>query len=402
MVMQRILNGWLGTSLSEPPVVDGLGARRPTLRVGALSSPATLIVIAALVLVGCQGQSPAPPKEKSSPAGGSGTSVALRVLVVNDPALAEAIDRLRGEWHEQSGGELAAVSKLWAEVAAAETIDADVIVYPTRYMGEFCVRGQLRPVRKSVLEDKSLDFDDFFPLVRRQLIVWGGETMALPLGIDFPGLTITWNPPGAVSYLVTVAPKVVIPTRTGDLFDPETMKPRIDDPALAELFHQDVGSPAETQAAGRVPVLGFGDRMASVTTASRNAASAFKLLAWLASADVSSQLARAGSGAQPARKSLAASSAWYSPGLTEGERSAVGKNLQATLEGDDVLIVPRIPGVDQYMDALHEAMKHVAIDRANPEDALKQAAAKWEQITDAHGRDAQRQAYQKHLGINAQ
>ena len=47
-------------------------------------------------------------------------------------------------------------------------------------------------------------------------------------------------------------------------------------------------------------------------------------------------------------------------------------------------------------------MKQVAIDKANPEDALKQAAAKWEHITDAHGRDSQRQAYLKHLGISEQ
>jgi ABC-type glycerol-3-phosphate transport system substrate-binding protein len=354
---------------------------------------------AALLFAGCQSKPPVP---VAAPSAQLPTSVALRVLVVNDPALAEAIGRLRGEWQEVSGGELTAVAKPWNEILAADSLDADVIVFPTRYMGELSSRGWLRPVRKSVLEDKALDFNDFFPLIRRRLIVWDGETMALPLGIDFPGATINWDSAGAVPYLVAVAPKLVEPTRTGDLFDPETMKPRIDDPALAALFHKDLESSTESQAVGRVPVLGFGDRMASVTTASRNAASAFKLLAWLASADVSTQLARAGSGAQPARKSLAASATWYSSGITEGERSAAGKNLQAALEGDEALIVPRIPGVDQYMAALQAAMKRVAIDKANPEDALKEAAAKWEQFTDARGRDAQRQAYLKHLGISEQ
>jgi hypothetical protein len=354
---------------------------------------------AALLFSSCQSNPPVP---VTAPSAQSPTSVALRVLVVNDPALAEAIGRLRGEWQEVSSSELTAVAKPWNEILAADALDADVIVFPTRYMGELCPRGWLRPVRKSVLEDKSLDFDDFFPLVRRQLIVWGDETMALPLGIDFPSLTINWEPVGSTAYLVAVAPKIVIPTRTGDLFDPETMKPRIDDPALAALLQRDLESPAESHAVGRVPVLGFGDRMASVTTASRNAASAFKFLAWLASADVSTQLVRAGSGAQPVRKSLAASAAWYGPGITEGERSAAGKNLLAALEGNDALIVPRIPGIDQYMDALHEAVNHVAVDKANPEDALKEAAAKWEQITDAHGRDAQRRAYLKHLGISEQ
>jgi hypothetical protein len=356
--------------------------------------------VALLMLASCQSETPAPPKEPAATAAESRTSVALRVLVVNDQPLAEAIGRLRGEWHEVSGGKLTAAAAAWSEIAAPEKLDADVIVFPTRYMGELCVRRWLRPVRKSVLEDKALDFDDFFPLVRQRLIVWGGQVMALPLGIDFPGLTINWNPAGAVSYLVAVAPTVVEPTRIGDLFDPKSMTPRIDDPALAALFHPDAGLQSEGQTAKRVLALGFGDRMASVTTSTRNAASAFKLLAWLASADVSSQLAHTGSGSQPARKSLASSTAWHSPGLTEAERGTVGKNLQAALEGNDVLIVPRIPGVDDYLAALDRAMKHVALNDVKPEDAFKQAARQWEQITDAHGRDAQRQAYLKHLNIN--
>ena len=45
-------------------------------------------------------------------------------------------------------------------------------------------------------------------------------------------------------------------------------------------------------------------------------------------------------------------------------------------------------------------MKHVALNDVKPEDAFKQAAGQWEQITNAHGRDAQRQAYLKHLNIN--
>ena len=317
---------WLGTRFTESPGRRMLGGRLG-------SSPATLflIVAAAIFLVGCQSKTPMPPKEPAAAIAESRTSVALRVLVVNDQSLAEAIERLRGEWHEVSGGELTAAARAWSEIAVADELDADVVIFPTRYMGELCVRGWLRPVRKSVLDDKTLDFDDFFPLVRRQLIMWGGQVMALPLGIDFPGLTINWNPRGAVSYFVAVAPKAVEPTRIGDLFDPKSMTPRIDDPALAGLFHRDAVSGPESLAAKRVPVLGFGDRMASVTTSTRNAASAFKLLGWLASADVSSQLARAEIGSQPARKSLASSAAWHSRELTEAERGTIGKNLQAAL-----------------------------------------------------------------------
>src|SRR3954468_15852826 len=46
-------------------------------------------------------------------------SVALRVLAVNEPGVAEAINRLRGEWAERFGGELSATSSEWKDVAGA-------------------------------------------------------------------------------------------------------------------------------------------------------------------------------------------------------------------------------------------------------------------------------------------
>src|SRR5689334_11026295 len=101
--------------------------------------------VALLTLASCQSEAPAPSK-KLAAAAEPGTSVALRVLVVNDQGLAEAIGRLRGEWHEVSGGELTAAAQAWSQIAGAEKLDADVIVFPTRYMGELCVRGWLRPV----------------------------------------------------------------------------------------------------------------------------------------------------------------------------------------------------------------------------------------------------------------
>jgi hypothetical protein len=329
----------------------------------------------------------------------------LRVLVLNDVPLAEAIGRLRGEWREQSGGELTATSKPWNEVAAAESIDADLLIFPTRYLGELCVRDQLRPVRKSVLDDKSLDFEDIFPLVRRQLITWGGQVMALPLGIDLPNSSNASRLSPGKSLLVAVAANVVSANRSGDVFDPDTMKPRITEPVFVEalrrfLSAEERPAPLEPPAKRRVPVLGLGDRLAAVTTASRNAASAFRLLAWLATPDVSTQFARIGDGTMPVRKSLAESPVWYDSKLGAGERAELGKTSEAALSGNECLIVPRIPGVDQYMAALDEAVANVVAGQAKPEDALKQAAQKWEKITDTHGRETQRRAYLKHLGIS--
>src|SRR6188768_1166337 len=68
-------------------------------------------------------------------------SVALRVLVVNEPQLLDAINRLRGEWAERSGGELSASGTTWQNLSASKTLDADVVVFPSRYLGELCTRN---------------------------------------------------------------------------------------------------------------------------------------------------------------------------------------------------------------------------------------------------------------------
>ncbi|HEY4235242.1 MAG TPA: hypothetical protein VGM76_17560 [Lacipirellulaceae bacterium] len=351
--------------------------------------------IAVLIWTGCQGQPPAPAKPPSLPAAESGTSVALRVLVVNDVPLAEAIGRLRGEWREVSGGELTAASKPWSEVIAAHPLDADLIIFPTRYMGELCTRGWLRPVRKSVLEDESLEFADFFPLVRRQLITWGGAVMALPLCIDLPGVDPTRSSVNYLNFLERAAPHIASRDRVGALFDPDTMKPRITEPAFVEAMKDFEERPSDGRIFDRVPLLGVGDRLAAVTTSTKNAASAFQLLSWLAGADVSSQLAPTSSG-MPVRRSLLSSSKWYRIKLDAREQGELGD----ALEGELFLMIPRIPGADEYLAALDEAVH--ATGRAETTKAaerLQQAAEKWEKITDAHGRKAQREACLKDLGI---
>jgi hypothetical protein len=330
-------------------------------------------------------------------------SVTLRVLVVNEPELLEAIGRLRGEWTERSGGQLSASGVTWQEIAKAENVGADLIVFPSRYLGELCLRKWLRPVRAGVLESESLDAADFFPMVRRDLIAWDGQAMALPLGVHVAINPKAVERDSAVALLVEAAPEVVSNDRIGTLFDTETMRPRITEPpfvdALARLAKSNESGAPREDSSRRVPVLGFADRLIAVTSGSRNAASAFELAEWLASADISSQFARAGDGAMPVRRSLASSAAWYDSNFSASERADLGKRVEAALSVQRGLIVPRIAGVDEYMAALDEAVNDAASKKTVPQAALEKAAKRWEEITDAHGRDAQRAAYLKHLGI---
>jgi hypothetical protein len=331
----------------------------------------------------------------------------LRVLVVNEPELVEEITRLRGEWAEQATGELTAAASSWNEVAAAKSLDADVVIFPSRYLGELCTRGWLRPVRPNALESDDLHADDFFPIVRQHLIKWGGEEVALPLGIQSitGGDKVEAHP--ALSLLALAAPRAVTHERLGVLFDAKTMKPRITEPAfvaaLAEMtaaIHQPVGTSTKVSpSSDAVPVLGYADRLVAVTASSRNAASAFKLLAWLAQADVSAQLARAGDGVLPVRRSTAASARWYDANTTAEQRRQLAETLEQTLGGERFLMIPRIPGVNEYLGALDEAVNASIRGGLEPKDALEKAAQRWEEITNTRGRDRQREAYLNHLNV---
>lgn len=378
-----------------------------------------------LVLAGCP-SNPQPPAQPSAPTGQAPPppSVALQVVVVNDPPLSEAINRLRGEWAERSGGSLTATSKPLSEVMAAKSLDADLLIFPTRYLGELAMRDFLRPVRANVLEAKSLNVEDFFPLVYRELITWDGQVMALPLGVQLPASVPSSDMDSpAVALLARAAPYAVYHDRAGPLFDPQTMKPRITEksferallelskqkdtadsatsqsPDVNEIYNASTGQWEKLSGRRQVPLLGVGDRLAAVTASSRNAATAFKLLAWLAEPDSSSQLARAGNGTMPVRKSLASSPSWYDPKLTASERSNLAKALEQSLTSQECLVIPRIPGIEDYLAALDEAAKDTLAGKVDPQASLKQAADQWEKITESRGRDAQRAAYLKHLGI---
>ncbi|MEX2310070.1 MAG: hypothetical protein WD738_21035 [Pirellulales bacterium] len=363
------------------------------------------IAIATGLLTGCpsEPQSTQAAKEAAS-AAAPRPSVALRVLVVNEPELTDAIDRLRGEWAEQSGGELNASAATWADLSAAKEIDADAIIFPSRYLGELCVRNQIRPVRPNVLESKDLDATDFFPAVRHELIHWGGQVMALPLGIDLMETGAGSGHHPAISLLTLAAPQAMSKERLGALFDSETMRPRIAEPPFVDALTQLVQSNKDRHAVGSretraAAVLGYSDRLIAVTSSSHNAASAFQLIEWLAQPDTSSQLARAGGGTLPVRRSLATSALWYDPSLSASERAELGKTLEAALSERGCLLIPRIRGVDEYMAALDKAVREALAGDVAPDVALQRASVRWGEVTEAHGRDRQREAYLKHLGL---
>ena len=187
------------------------------------------------------------PAEGSSPAR---AAVKLAVLVVEDPELAAGLKLLRGEWSERSGGQMEVDGAATEDLLTAEHLPADLVVFPSRYLGALVARDALRAVRTSVLESETFARNDLLPLVRNRVLRYGDKVFALPLGesplllagsaIDLPQ---TWKQLDQLQPKIEVAPQLEHPHaveflvralgyassrgRSAILFDPDNMQPRI-------------------------------------------------------------------------------------------------------------------------------------------------------------------------------
>ncbi|MEM8944176.1 MAG: hypothetical protein AAGD11_03260 [Planctomycetota bacterium] len=146
-----------------------------------------------------------------------------------------------------------------------------------------------------------------------------------------------------------------------------------------------------------VAYLGFAGRMASVTRATRNSSSAFKLLRWLASPEISTQLSPRSDATLWFRQSQKSKAKkWLGAAQNPDEVTELVGQL---LSSGDAHVLPRIPGIDEYLQSL-QAEISAAIDAKDSSPALlERIAVEWNEITDRYGRGRQAVVYRRHLGL---
>lgn len=140
-------------------------------------------------------------------------------------------------------------------------------------------------------------------------------------------------------------------------------------------------------------VCGFSGRLVSVTNASRNAASAFKLIPWLVGG---------ANGAQLSQRSSA--TLWFRASQTPQavkwlEQADAESWLTESLSRGDAYLLPRIPGIDEYLAILKTAVDDAVAGNQPAAEALASAAVRWNALTDKLGRESQRMAFKRHLGL---
>lgn len=416
---------------------------------------AGLLLLLLAVASGCpESKPPAAPPQTTAPA-----SVTLRIGVVNDEPLATAIGRLSGEWSERSGGdyELVAITTV-SEVEAIES--CDVVIFASGDLGELCEADRLRPVRSSVLESEEVAFSDFFPLVRDVEIVYGGVTMALPIGCPCPLVYRADNVPEmyfdrvdigaaddvgiATTFLAVAAARAVHASQSATLWDSDSFKPRLAEPPFvdalasivqlsglsaesvvlpnreatsggsgvvkpmptAEVIYNPLGGNWEKGPDRPTTLLASSGRLVGVTSASRNAASAFRFVGWLVSPAVGRQLMTSSRAVTNCRGSLVPQpDDWFRGDTRSPLAGSFPAALSEALRTDRYLISPRLPARRRYLAALGQAIKPVfPFSRGDqpalsPEGALRAAAARWEAISEELGREAQHEAYLRSLNL---
>lgn len=111
-----------------------------------------------------------------------GRPTPINVVVVDDAALAETIER---RWKAASDGEIHIenVQETDASAAKSKTAGADVLIYPSPWLGELAESRQLIPVSSRVLNDSQYDRLDIMPLDRTSAVTWGEKVYAFSFGV---------------------------------------------------------------------------------------------------------------------------------------------------------------------------------------------------------------------------
>ncbi|MDE0600931.1 MAG: extracellular solute-binding protein [bacterium] len=150
----------------------------------------------------------------------------------------------------------------------------------------------------------------------------------------------------------------------------------------------------------KAPFLGFGGWFNLVPATSNHLAAAFDLASFLGSPAVLAEAAvTAGTGVNPGTAATLDVDLWVSAGWPEDEAKAYTDAIRASLDHPNAVFDMRLPGFPEYKDALELAVSEALSGQHSAQDALDEAADKWNEITDRLGRDEQLRIYREALGL---
>jgi multiple sugar transport system substrate-binding protein len=482
-----------------------------------LRSPTLLRLACALLLtllVGCPASGPDTKGGTSAASSRSGEP--LKVLVVDDPTLGEAIAR---EWRSRTEGELSVENYTSQRLMAANRLPGDIVIFAVGDIGSLAERGLILPLEDEAFATKEYDRQDIFDQVRIRDVGWGNRTFAAPLGSPhlllvyrtdiFQQLGLrppqTWDEyervaktiasersetplipameplaPGWAGQMLLARAATYVTHRdqVSSLLHYSTLEPLITTPPYVKALKQmmavhSLSSPVmsdESESGGeatkqpsrptptqvmdalgtgqaamglswpapdsasdppydvrlgfalvpgsqdaynfargqwepremgeqpKASLLAIAGRLAAVTTSSSDPQGAQNVVGWLASRDVSPVISPASSATTLFRASQLPDAIRWTARLDAETARKYGEMVQQATSRDWRHISLRIPGRHEYLAALDDAVESALRGDQTAEEALSQAAAAWQKITDKYGRDAQKRALRRDLG----
>lgn len=446
-----------------------------------------------------------------------GQGVRLRLAVVDDPALATAIEQLQGEWNAQTGAELVVEPMSLDSLRAANSLEADAVILPSAEVGPLAVKKLIAKIPESLASSDNPMWTDLFSQLRVRETAWGKEPVAVPFGS--PVLTVyyradlleelgrkppkTWAQyqelsalladrknlgplapaegepwsgtraplgPGWAGQMLLARAAAYVSHRSieSTLFSIDTMQPLVDGPpfvrALDELvadaalgsrdqldhdpaavrkafwagqcglaitwptaadkdlaeaakievgFAELPGSPdvfnvgtgnwekRRDDEESQVPLLAVAGRMGVVSTKAARPDVAYQLLFWLSTDRWGRQVCSATPATTLFRTSqLESPQFWVEKQASASAAAGYAAVVEQALSRPQRLVSPRLPGRADYLAALDTAVQKAVRGEKTSADALREAAARWREITNQHGLDAQRSAYWQSLGLD--
>ena len=149
-----------------------------------------------------------------------------------------------------------------------------------------------------------------------------------------------------------------------------------------------------------VDLIGFSGIVASVSRDSRNAEWAFRFLEWLSSKSISLITAAGSTRSGPFRAShLGDPTRWTGSGVTDEGARQYADLIRNCNKQTVVLMFPRIPGREEYLDVLDRNVRECLLGKLEPAAALSLVAGQWEEITEKIGRPGQIIQLRKDAGL---
>lgn len=165
-----------------------------------------LLGLLAMLLTACRQSSDGDAGQTPLPA------VDLTVIVVDDGEIAEEIRR-RWELEGDEESELTVTEVTADEFFRDDSAwTGDVVIYPSRAMGELVARGWIEPLSADTLDSENLGWGDVFPLLRLRECTWDSQTYGVTLGSPVPVLFYRndvfaehdWEPPATWSQYAAI------------------------------------------------------------------------------------------------------------------------------------------------------------------------------------------------------